>query len=261
MNKIILLICVVFTQMIWAQAQTNDYKITYKRFEGNRKRDAILYVKENQPTVMHDIITSTVPIKVIKDTTYINENGATIMKGGSGSTDYSKYADEYMKIDQATHKIEMIKNISRKNILVTDQVNYSWKITNETKQIQSFTCYKAITAFRSNTFEAWFTPDIPINAGPWKWYGLPGLILEATDKDQSVVFKVEKVEKLTDDIPFPSKGLTKITLPQYFKKVDEARDALLASYSNDNRGTTVTVTKLGRFGLERVYEWEEEAKK
>lgn len=261
MNKIILLICVVFTQMIWAQAQTNDYKITYKRFEGNRKRDAILYVKENQPTVMHDIITSTVPIKVIKDTTYINENGATIMKGGSGSTDYSKYADEYMKIDQATHKIEMIKNISRKNILVTDQVNYSWKITNETKQIQSFTCYKAITAFRSNTFEAWFTPNIPINAGPWKWYGLPGLILEATDKDQSVVFKVEKVEKLTDDIPFPSKGLTKITLPQYFKKVDEARDALLASYSNDNRGTTVTVTKLGRFGLERVYEWEEEAKK
>lgn len=261
MNKIILLICVVFSQMLWGQAQTNDYKITYKRFEGNLKRDAVLYVKENQPTVMHDVITSTVPIKVIKDTTYINENGATIMKGGSGSTDYSKYADEYMKIDHATHKIEMIKNISKKNILVTDQLNYSWQITNETKQIKNFTCYKATTAFRGNTFEAWFTPDIPINAGPWKWHGLPGLILEATDKDQSVVFKVEKIEKLTDEIPFHSRNLTKVTLQQYFKKVDEARDALLASYSNDNRGTTVTVTKLGRFGLERVYEWEEEAKK
>lgn len=259
MNKIILLICVVFTQMIWAQAQTNDYKITYKRFEGNRKRDAILYVKENQPTVMHDIIKSTAPIKVIKDTTYISENGATVMKSGTGKIDYSIYPDEYMKIDQATHKIEMIRNIFKKNFLVTDQINYSWKITNETKQIQNFTCYKATTAFRGNTFEAWFTPDIPINAGPWKWYGLPGLILEATDKDQSVVFKVEKVEKLTEDIPFPSKGLAKITLPQYFKKWKEAKDAFMASMND--RNFKVTSTVIGRFGLERVYEWEEEAKK
>src|SRR5690606_22837932 len=115
MNKIILLICVVFTQMISAQAQTNDYKITYKRFEGNRKRDAILYVKENQPTVMHDIITSTVPIKIIKDTTYINENGATVMRSGTGTTDYSKYADEYMKIDATANSIEMIRDRSEEH--------------------------------------------------------------------------------------------------------------------------------------------------
>nr|WP_298001267.1 GLPGLI family protein [uncultured Flavobacterium sp.] len=258
MNKILLLICVVFSQMVWAQ--TNDYKITYKRFEGNRKRDAVLYVKENQPTVMHDIIKSTAPIKVIKDTTYISENGATVMKSGTGKIDYSIYPDEYMKIDQATHKIEMIRNIFKKNFLVTDQINYSWKITNETKQIQNFTCYKATTAFRGNTFEAWFTPDIPINAGPWKWYGLPGLILEATDKDQSVVFKVEKIEKLTEEIPFPSRGLTTVTLQQYFIKGKEADDALMARMNTD-RNFKVTTTVLGRFGLERLYEWEEEAKK
>lgn len=259
MNKILLLICVVFSQMIWAQAQTNDYKITYKRFEGNRKRDAVLYVKENQPTVMHDIITSTVPIKVIKDTTYINENGATVWKSGTGTTDYSKYSDEYIKVDATDNTMEMIRDIKKKFFLVTDALNYSWKITNETKQIQNFTCYKATTAFRGNTFDVWFTPDIPINAGPWKWYGLPGLILEATDKDQSVVLKVEKVEKLTEDIPFPSKGLAKITLPQYFKKWKEADDAFMASMND--RNFKVTSTVLGRFGLERVYEWEEEAKK
>ncbi len=239
-------------------AQTNDYKITYKRFEGNLKRDAVLYVKENQPTVMQTIMASTVPIKVIKDTTYVNENGATVTQSFGSSTDYSKFPDEYIKVDHLKNKIEMIQSIPSKKFLITDELNYTWKITNETKKIKDYTCYKATTTFRGNTFEAWFTPDIPINAGPWKWYGLPGLIVEATDKDQSVVFKLEKIEKLTEKIPFPSSKSKKMTLKQYFKEADEAFEAMFAS---NDRNTTTTVKTLGRFGLERVYEWEEEPKK
>ncbi|MBA5791899.1 GLPGLI family protein [Flavobacterium sp. xlx-214] len=257
MNKILLVLLCFCYQMVFAQ--TNDYKITYKRFEGNRKRDAVLYVKESQATVMHDIVTSTVPIKVIKDTTYINENGATVWKSGSGSTDYSKFPDEYIKVDHAKNKIEMIRDIRKKFFLVTDELNYKWIITNETKKINDFTCYKATTTFRGNNFEAWFTPDIPINAGPWKWYGLPGLIVEATDTDKSVVFKLEKVEKLIGDVPFPSEKLAKITLQEYFKKGKEADDAFTAQLND--RNVKVTSTVIGRFGLERVYEWEEEAKK
>lgn len=253
MKKIYLITFLMCCQIIWSQG--TDYKITYKRFEDNHKRDAVLYVKENQPTVMQTIMASTLPIKVIKDTTYINENGATVRKAGSGYTDYSKFPDEYFKIDHVANKIEMIKDIHKKKFLVTDELNYSWKITNETKQIQNFTCYKATTSFRGNTFEAWFTPEIPINAGPWKWYGLPGLILEATDKDQSVVFKLEKIEKLTEEIPFPSKGLEKLSLKGYFAKSKEALDALLAQFNTDRTSTTTHKT-LGRFGLERVYEWE-----
>jgi len=254
MKKLYLLTLLMCCQMLLAQ--TNNYKITYKRFEGNRKSDAVLYVKENQPTVMQTIMASTVPIKVVKDTTYINEDGATVRKGGSGSTDYSKFPDEYLKVDHVANKIEMIRYIMKKPVVVTDEVTYKWKITNETKQIQNYNCYKATTTFRGNNFEVWFTPEIPINAGPWKWYGLPGLILEATDKDQSVVFKLEKIEKLTEESPFPSKGIKKINLKEYFAEEKEAFNALMASL-NQERGTTVTSKTLGRFGLERVYEWEE----
>src|SRR5690606_16426604 len=196
--------------------------------------------------------------KVVKDTTYINEDGATVRKGGSGSTDYSMFTDEYLKVDHVANKIEMIRYIMKKPVVVTDEVTYKWKITNETKQIQNYNCYKATTTFRGNNFEVWFTPEIPINAGPWKWCGLPGLILEATDKDQSVVFKLEKIEKLTEEIPFPASKSKKMTLKQYLKEADEAFEAMFAS---NDRNTTTTVKTLGRFGLERVYEWEEEPKK
>jgi hypothetical protein len=92
MKNIQLFFLLFFCQMMFAQ--TNDYKITYKRFEGNLKRDAVLYVKENQPTVMQTIMASTTQIKVIKDTTYVNENGVTLTQSFSGSTDYSKFPDE-----------------------------------------------------------------------------------------------------------------------------------------------------------------------
>lgn len=253
MKKLYLLALLMCCQIMLTQ--TNDYKITYKHFEGNLKRDAVLYVKENQPTVMQTIMASTVPIKVIKDTTYINENGATVWKGGSGSTDYSKFPDEYMKVDHIENKIEMIKEISKRKFLINDELNYSWKITNETKQIQNFTCYKATTSFRGNTFEAWFTPDIPINAGPWKWYGLPGLIVEASDTEKSEVYLLEKVEKLTTEIPFPSSKSEKKNFKQYIKEADEVLEAM---HAQNDRNIMLIVEEKKRFGLERVYEWEEE---
>lgn len=253
MKNLLLLWCLLSACTLFSQ--DNDFKITYKRFEGNLKRDDVLYIKNNEPTVMKTNMASTAQIVVKKDTTYIDANGATVMQSFGADTDYSTYLDEYIKVDQSTNAIEMIRDVHRKNFLVTDQINYSWEITNETKQIQNYTCYKATTSFRGNTFEVWFTPDIPINAGPWKWYGLPGLIVEATDTDQSVVYKLEKIEPLNETIPFPSKNLKRITLKEYFDKGEEALQAMLAKLNADRNGT-VTYTTLGRFGLERVYEWE-----
>lgn len=253
MKSFILLLFLICCQSI--TAQTNNYKITYKNFEGNLKRDAVLYLKENQPTVMRTIIASTVPLEIIKDSTYIDSNGATTTVFGSGNKDYSIFPDEYIKVDHLNNKIEMIKVVLEKKFLITDELNYNWNITNETKQIQNYTCYKATTSFRGNNFEAWFTPDIPVNAGPWKWYGLPGLIVEATDTDKSEVYLLEKIEKLTDEIPFPSTKSEKLTLRKYFKNAEEAMDAFLSELNE--RNVTVTSNVIGRFGLERVYEWEE----
>lgn len=56
-----------------------------------------------------------------------------------------------------------------------------WEITDETKDILGYECFKAITEYRGRKWIAWFTPEIPLQEGPWKLCGLPGLILEAND--------------------------------------------------------------------------------
>ncbi len=56
-----------------------------------------------------------------------------------------------------------------------------WEILDETKDIIGYECIKAVSADRGRRWTVWFTPEIPIQEGPWKLCGLPGLILEAED--------------------------------------------------------------------------------
>lgn len=62
-----------------------------------------------------------------------------------------------------------------------------WKITNKTKKIGDYVCFKALAKdkiitrngqFKYNDVVAWFTPEIPLSFGPKNFVGLPGLVLE-----------------------------------------------------------------------------------
>ena len=65
----------------------------------------------------------------------------------------------------------------------------TWEIEDGTKTILGYECNKAVTDYRGRRWIAWFTTDIPVNEGPWKLSGLPGLILEAYDVDKDYLFE------------------------------------------------------------------------
>lgn len=56
-----------------------------------------------------------------------------------------------------------------------------WEVTDSVKNILGYECFKAIASYRGRRWTAWFAPEIPVQDGPWKLCGLPGLILEAYD--------------------------------------------------------------------------------
>ena len=55
-----------------------------------------------------------------------------------------------------------------------------WELTDDTEEIMGHKCHKATARWRGREWNAWYS-DIPINAGPWKFQGLPGLILKVED--------------------------------------------------------------------------------
>lgn len=64
-----------------------------------------------------------------------------------------------------------------------------WELKPETKEIMGYVCQLATCDYRGRTWNAWFTVDIPINEGPWKLFGLPGLVLEASDSKSHYAYK------------------------------------------------------------------------
>lgn len=56
-----------------------------------------------------------------------------------------------------------------------------WQLVDGEKDILGFNCKKAQCEFRGRSYVVWYTPEIPSQSGPWKFSGLPGLILEAND--------------------------------------------------------------------------------
>ena len=64
-----------------------------------------------------------------------------------------------------------------------------WQIQSETKELLGYSCQLASCDFRGRTWYAWFSTDIPVNEGPWKLFGLPGLVLEAYDSKKHYAYK------------------------------------------------------------------------
>lgn len=85
---------------------------------------------------------------------------------------------------KAVHQVGINEFLSEEEFPVQD-----WKLTDERKTIGGYDCQKAEATFKGRTYTAWFTTEIPFPYGPWKLNGLPGLILEAHDTNNEVVFE------------------------------------------------------------------------
>ena len=71
-----------------------------------------------------------------------------------------------------------------------------WTLKQDTATISGYHCQKATCHFHGRDFEAWFTPEVPIKYGPWKFGGLPGLIVKVYDTDHFYTIECTNVERV-----------------------------------------------------------------
>jgi GLPGLI family protein len=70
----------------------------------------------------------------------------------------------------------------------------NWDIRDDTLTVAGYLCQKAVCRFRGRDYTAWFAMDIPLGNGPWKFGGLPGLILKVYDNEMSYIFECTHIE-------------------------------------------------------------------
>jgi GLPGLI family protein len=139
---------------------------------------------------------------------------------------YTDYVKNF-STGKLTEYTYMPKNISH-SCYTEDIPVQEWTLCEETDTIAGYLCQKAICQFRGRTFVAWFTPDIPINNGPWKFGNLPGLILKVYDMDKLYTFECNKIENFKQAYPI------KMYNPKYYKHLDRKKFRKLIADINDN---------------------------
>lgn len=74
-----------------------------------------------------------------------------------------------------------------------------WELAEATDTVCGYECMKATGSYGGRQWEAWFAPEIPVSSGPWKFSGLPGLILKA--KDSGNLHEFEAISFRKSEMP------------------------------------------------------------
>lgn len=99
-----------------------------------------------------------------------------------------------VKKDFNTDELTFIQIIGKELYAIKESNNIKWKLTNEKKIINGYDCKKASVTYYGRQWIAWYTTKIPVNVGPYKFNGLPGLILEIQDSENIFSFKVSSIK-------------------------------------------------------------------
>jgi len=119
---------------------------------------------------------------------------ATRLKMGSSSrSDQEVLLEAYVRYEDGM-MAETRDLMTRKFLLTGTRPSYEWKLTGEQSEFLGYSVQKATAVQDSSIIEAWFTPEIPVPAGPGPYGGLPGMILSVSVDDGKTLYSATEVK-------------------------------------------------------------------
>lgn len=115
--------------------------------------------------------------------------------------------DKLRSLPKPSSNERIFKSTSSKNIIIYDEfydkiykyndsVDMKWKITNIYDTFNDMKIRRAETKFRGRNYIAWYTSEVPISDGPYKFRGLPGLIIKLYDSKNEISYSLISLKKL-----------------------------------------------------------------
>lgn len=186
----------------------------------------------------------------------INQTDASTIKSiniykGETSKDLSGMAGTVSSNAAEGESVQVFKNKRTNQLKVLDYVGMGqqflytdsldkrlWKIAPDTATIASYKCQKASLNYRGRVYTAWFTTDLPINDGPWKFSGLPGLIVKVGDNEGLFAFELVGLQQLAQPqrIQLDEKKSLKCTRAEFEKQKSKQGGGMQVNF---NAGTMI----------------------
>lgn len=168
-------------------AQINQSKVSYicsTKLSNGSAHDGLntLYFTQGKGLFIHN--------DYPKENKYLDRGNATIYIVGD-----PEGLPVFMNLDKKYLYYKTTYGLTAGAFIIKENLqNIKWEIQTETKKIERFNCIKAVGEFGGRIYDVWFTPDIPVSLGPYKLWGLPGMILEAKSRDGRVSYEFKEYE-------------------------------------------------------------------
>lgn len=188
----------IFSKVITTDSDSVKYRISYL-YSSNTERGQKEYVKED--LMFLDIGQNST--KFYSYHTHIRDSiRAVNLANGVSPADVAGLLSKYKKgttkfyYNYAAKKERIVvDNYALRSYYVETIELPDWSIVDERKIIAGYECQKAVARYLNRDWIVYFTPEIPISQGPWKLWGLPGLILMAEDEDGYFKYEFIGLEK------------------------------------------------------------------
>ncbi|KUJ53078.1 GLPGLI family protein [Chryseobacterium sp. JAH] len=163
----------------------------------------------------------------------------------------AKVDDEVLKMYPG-YQTKLRTRISSTPLLIENNRKIDWKITSDKDKVLGYNVQKATASLNGRKWIAWFAPEIPVQDGPYNFYGLPGLILKIEDTKGDHSFTLVGSRKVSGEqtLSLDKKAREIAVTEEKFNKLwrehkkDPVKDYRQRGSSN---GGTATVTAVVSF--------------
>ncbi len=199
MKKYLSLFALIITVMISAQQSANRffYELTFKPKKDSARLDKVMTVLDitKDKSIYQDF---TIPAQ----DSILKVEMEAMQKAG-----VYKDMSKMIKMPKFGHKITkkypemnvtLAEMVSMKWLGYEDATKMNWNIHPEKQKIGDYNTQKATTEFAGRKWTAWFSQDIPFQDGPYKFHGLPGLIVKVEDEGNNYSWTLKGNRKVED---------------------------------------------------------------
>lgn len=216
----ILALLTLFLNTLNAQTQINRffYELNYIPIEGqaSKKEMMVLDIGENKSVFQGYLNVSQDSIITAAITKMRDLGEMDITKFGVKLGDFKYQIRKSYPISQVSYKEKLLNDVFEYD----EPINFNWKLQEKYDQINTYKVQLATCEYGGRTWNAWFTKDLPFQDGPYKFYGLPGLILKVSDKDNIYSFvyagnkKVEETPNSMSEV-FMAGNINKVSKEKF----------------------------------------------
>lgn len=186
MKKIICLYIIIFNTILTAQ-ENKIISYTFENTDGFRCNSSLYIVKEESIFRIED-----------------NREDGVQHKSSNEEDFYKVVNDGLSKIFYSTNNESIIRIPLYKSEIVykQDTSNLNYVFTGKNRKINKFNCQEATLDLNDRKYFIWFTTEVPINFGPFKINGLPGLIVELYEETNKIKFTLKSIKNLLNTSEF-----------------------------------------------------------